>query len=54
MDSYFVQKRQFEVKYLNDGFVSYKHTAFRFTRRQLMHWSHVDYLRIIVMFLITF
>ncbi len=30
---------------------SYKHAAFHFTRCQSMHWSHVDYLWIMVMFL---
>ncbi len=30
---------------------SYKHAAFHFTGRQLMDWSGVDYLWIIVMFL---
>ncbi len=31
----------YHLKCLNDGFVSYKHRAFRFTR--LMDWSVVDY-----------
>ncbi len=35
-----------------DGFVSYKHIAFHFTRCLLMDWSHVDhFIVIIVMFL---
>ncbi len=34
-----------------DVFVSYKHTAFCFTRHYLMDWGCVDYLWIIVMFL---
>ncbi len=31
----------------------YKHTSFYFTRHKLMYWSDVDYLWIIVMFLIS-
>ncbi len=38
-------------KSLNDGFFSYKHADFSFTRCELMDWSGVDYLWIIVMFL---
>ncbi len=41
---YFDQKQWFKDKGLNDGFVSYKHTAFHFTRGQLMDWSFVGYL----------
>ncbi len=41
---YFGQKWRFKLKNLNDGFVSYKHTAFCFTRHELMDWSCVDYL----------
>ncbi len=32
-----------KLKCLSDGFVSYKRTAFRFTRCYLMDWSGVDY-----------
>ncbi len=38
------------IKHLNNGFVSYNHAVFHFTRCQLMDWSHVDYLRIIMVF----
>ncbi len=41
-----------KLKHLNDGFVSYKH-SFYFTRHQLMDWSCVDCLWIIVLFLST-
>jgi len=34
----------------NDGFVYYKHAVFYSTRCELMDWSRVDYLWIIVMF----
>ncbi len=40
-----------ELKRLNDGFISYKHAAFHFTRHWLMDWRRVDYLWITVMFL---
>ncbi len=40
-----------KLKPHDDGFVSYKHAAFGFTRCYLMDWSGVDYLWIIVMFL---
>ncbi len=33
-----------KLKGINEGFVSYKHAAFHFTRHQLMDWSLVDYL----------
>ncbi len=36
------------LKRLNGGFVSNKHAAFLFPRRQLMDWSRVEYLWIIV------
>ncbi len=32
-----------KIKFLNDGFVSYKHIALCFTRLQLTDWSVVDY-----------
>ncbi len=37
----------------NNRFVSYKHAYFCFTRYLLMDWSGVDYLWIIVMFLLA-
>ncbi len=43
----------FKVK-PNDGFVSYKHAFFYFTRHQLMDWTGVDYLWITVVFLSIF
>ncbi len=49
MDSYFSRKQQFEVKeHLNERFVSYKHASFLFN---VIWWTGVDYLWIIVMFL---
>ncbi len=33
----------FNLKLVNDEFVSYKHTDFHFTRDELMDWSGVDY-----------
>ncbi len=46
-----VRMNGLKLKHLNDGFVSYKHWAFHFTRCSLMDRSHVGYLSIIVMFL---
>ncbi len=48
--SWKLQTSKFEV---NDGFVYYKHALFHFTRHSLVDWSGVDYLWIIVMFLIS-
>ncbi len=41
------------LKFLNDGFVSYKHAAFHFTICLLLDWSHANQLWIIVSFLST-
>ncbi len=42
-DSYFDQKW-----WLNDWFLSYKHTAFDFTRCELMDWSGVEYCDVFI------
>ncbi len=49
MGSYFDQKWWFKGNLNLDGFVSYKHSFL--LQKMLMHWSGVEYLWIMVMFL---